>query len=73
MKKGGGGNEEKGKGERYDGGWCEFSIRVRREGRKEKKEHSGKKSVRAFTQFSSHAEAFFHRKVRLSRREQEVI
>lgn len=28
-------NEKEGKGERYDGGGCELSIRVQREGRKE--------------------------------------
>lgn len=50
-----------------------FSIRVQQEGRKEKKKHSRKKSVRPCTHFSIHSEAFFHGRVRLSHREQEVI
>lgn len=59
------------KGMMEDG--VKFSIRVQREGRKEKKKHSRKKSVRPCTHFSIHGEAFFHGRVRLSHREQEVI
>lgn len=56
--------EGKGDGER-----CEFSISVQQQRRKEKKEHSRKKSVN----FSTYSEAFFHRKVEFKPQGTEVI